>query len=115
MRSCVGIVFAAMACCLGTMRVSEAQDNLEVLQLRPNFYMIAGAGGNIALQVGDDGVVVVDSGPSSKTEAVLAARISNSLLHLSRRSGHLASQHLKAEKVKARRITCPKRIHSLMR
>jgi glyoxylase-like metal-dependent hydrolase (beta-lactamase superfamily II) len=46
---------------------------LEVLQLRPNFYMIAGAGGNIGFQVGTDGVVVVDSGSASMTESVLAA------------------------------------------
>ena len=49
------------------------QDKLEVLQLRPNFYMIAGAGGNIGVQVGSDGVIVVDSGSASKVEAVLAA------------------------------------------
>jgi glyoxylase-like metal-dependent hydrolase (beta-lactamase superfamily II) len=46
---------------------------LEVLQLRPNFYMIAGAGGNIGFQVGADGVVVVDSGSAAATESVLAA------------------------------------------
>jgi len=47
--------------------------DLEVLQLRPNFFMIAGAGGNIALQVGDDGVVVVDAGAASRADAVVAA------------------------------------------
>jgi glyoxylase-like metal-dependent hydrolase (beta-lactamase superfamily II) len=47
--------------------------NLEVLQLRPNFYMIAGAGGNIGFQVGSDGVVVVDSGSASSADAVVAA------------------------------------------
>jgi cyclase len=47
--------------------------NLEVLQVRPNFYMIAGAGGNIGLQVGADGVVVVDSGAAASADAVVAA------------------------------------------
>jgi cyclase len=47
--------------------------NLEVLQLRPNFYMIAGAGGNVGFQVGMDGVVVVDSGSASSADAVVAA------------------------------------------
>jgi glyoxylase-like metal-dependent hydrolase (beta-lactamase superfamily II) len=47
--------------------------NLQVLQLRPNFYMIAGAGGNIGFQVGEDGVVVVDSGSASSADAVVAA------------------------------------------
>jgi cyclase len=45
----------------------------EVLQLRPNFYMVSGAGGNIGFQVGADGVVVVDSGSASSTDAVIAA------------------------------------------
>src|SRR5689334_22328153 len=47
--------------------------DLEVLQLRPNFYMIAGAGGNVAFQVGTDGVVVVDSGSTASADAVVAA------------------------------------------
>jgi cyclase len=46
---------------------------IEVLQLRPNFYMVAGAGGNIGVQVGVDGVVVVDAGSTSKADAVVAA------------------------------------------
>jgi len=47
--------------------------NLEVLQLRSNFYMIAGAGGNIGFQVGSDGVVVVDAGSASSAEDIVAA------------------------------------------
>ena len=31
-------------------------------QVRPNLYMIAGAGSNIGVQVGADGVVLVDAG-----------------------------------------------------
>jgi cyclase len=50
-----------------------AQQNPEVLQVRPNFYMIAGAGGNIGVQVGTDGVVVVDTGSASSADAVVAA------------------------------------------
>ena len=47
-------------------------DGLDVIQLRPNFYMIAGAGGNIGVQVGQDGAVVVDSGSAMHAEAVAA-------------------------------------------
>src|SRR5438105_2528248 len=47
--------------------------NLEILQLRENFFMIAGAGSNIAVQIGDDGVVVVDAGSAAKADAVVAA------------------------------------------
>lgn len=44
-----------------------------MLQVRPNFYMIAGVGANIGFQVGADGVVVVDSGSASNADAVIAA------------------------------------------
>jgi glyoxylase-like metal-dependent hydrolase (beta-lactamase superfamily II) len=47
--------------------------DLEVLQLRPNFYMIAGAGANVGFQVGADGVVVVDSGSAANADAVISA------------------------------------------
>jgi glyoxylase-like metal-dependent hydrolase (beta-lactamase superfamily II) len=46
---------------------------LEVLQLRDNFFLIAGAGGHIGVQTGEDGVVVVDAGSTDKSPAVLAA------------------------------------------
>jgi cyclase len=46
---------------------------LDVVQVRPNFYMIAGAGGNIAVQIGSDGVVLVDAGTAEATDRVLAA------------------------------------------
>src|SRR6187455_727187 len=48
-------------------------DGLDVLQLRPNFYLIAGAGGNIGVQVGPDGLVVVDSGNAARASTVVAA------------------------------------------
>jgi len=48
-------------------------DGLEVLEVRPNVFLIAGAGGNIAVQVGDDGVVVVDAGSAVAAPAVVAA------------------------------------------
>jgi cyclase len=67
----------ALAGAVLIMSCLEAQPapatSLEVLQLRPNFYMIAGAGGNIGVQIGEDGVVVVDSGSASSSDAVLAA------------------------------------------
>jgi cyclase len=71
------MVIAAVAAALAGAGGSAAQQpsaaNLEVLELRPNFYMIAGAGGNIGFQVGADGVVVVDSGAAASADAVVAA------------------------------------------
>jgi glyoxylase-like metal-dependent hydrolase (beta-lactamase superfamily II) len=72
MKRAASLLTLAVFAALGrATAVGQAQD-LEVLQLRPNFYMIAGAGGNIAVQVGDDGVVVVDSGSAANADAVLA-------------------------------------------
>lgn len=46
---------------------------LDVVKVRANFYMIAGAGGNIGVQIGSDGVVLVDAGSASASGQVLAA------------------------------------------
>jgi cyclase len=51
---------------------TPAGEDIEVLQIQPNFYVIAGAGGNIAVQIGQDGVVIVDTGTSAKAGEVLA-------------------------------------------
>ena len=48
-------------------------EKLEVIQLHPNFYLIAGAGGNIAVQIGREGVVLVDAGLAESADAVIAA------------------------------------------
>ena len=44
-----------------------------MVQVRPNFYMIAGAGGNIGVQIGSDGVVLVNAGTEAASGQVLAA------------------------------------------
>lgn len=71
-----GLALAAGALTAATVWIGvvEAQGAaLEVLELRPNFYMIAGAGANIGVQVGEDGIVVTDTGLASRSEAVVAA------------------------------------------
>ena len=45
---------------------------LEVVEVRPSFFMIAGAGANVGVQVGEDGIVVVDTGTASDTATLLA-------------------------------------------
>ena len=57
----------------------SAQPDLDVLPVQGNVYMIAGAGGNITVQVGDMGVLVVDTGLAPMSEKVIAAirKISN--------------------------------------
>ena len=46
---------------------------LDVLHVQGNVYMIAGAGGNITAQVGDMGVLIVDTGLAGRSDAVIAA------------------------------------------
>jgi len=51
---------------------ARGADDIEVIRVQPNFYMIAGAGGNIAVQIGADGVLLVDTGAARMTDRVLA-------------------------------------------
>ena len=67
------VIAAALAAVTGLVAQQPPATHLEVLQVRPNFYMIAGAGGNIGFQVGADGVVVVDSGSPASADAVVQA------------------------------------------
>ena len=62
-------VLAALVACGSAAPAAE----LEVVKVRPSFYMIAGAGGNIGVQIGADGVVLVDSGSAAASDDVLAA------------------------------------------
>jgi cyclase len=45
--------------------------NLELLHVQGNVSMLAGAGGNIAVQVGNDGILLVDSGSATMTDKVM--------------------------------------------
>jgi len=81
---CAGALRAALALMVisffGTARcVSARQDQngveekVELLHVQGNVYMIAGAGANITVQVGDEYVIVVDSGVAQRSDEVLAA------------------------------------------
>src|SRR5262245_28930047 len=52
---------------------ATAPADLDIQQVRPNFYMIARAGGNIGVQIGADGPVVIDAGTADRAPAVIAA------------------------------------------
>ena len=67
------IAFAGAVTVSGLLGQQTPGAALELLPLRPNFYLIAGAGGNIGFQVGEDGVVVVDSGSAAHAAEVVAA------------------------------------------
>ncbi|HEY7447620.1 MAG TPA: MBL fold metallo-hydrolase, partial [Vicinamibacterales bacterium] len=52
---------------------------IKVLQVRENIHMLVGAGGNITVQTGPDGVLIVDSQFAPLSNKILAAirRLSN--------------------------------------
>src|SRR3954454_10327755 len=50
-----------------------ADGMLVSFKVQGNVWMIAGAGGNVAVQVGDQGLVVVDTGANGLTDKVMAA------------------------------------------
>ena len=71
---CMRFAFALVLCGAASIRAAEpANSDLEIVKVRPNFYMIAGAGGNISVQTGVDGVVLVDAGTEGASDRVLAA------------------------------------------
>jgi glyoxylase-like metal-dependent hydrolase (beta-lactamase superfamily II) len=49
------------------------QSDIKVFHVQGNVYMLVGAGANVAVQIGDEGVVVVDTGTGQAREKVLAA------------------------------------------
>lgn len=71
------MVAVAMLCAVASwtpaVRAQAANDDLAVVELRPNFFLIGGAGGNILAQVGPAGVIVVDSGRTDAADRVVAA------------------------------------------
>jgi cyclase len=62
-RVCWALLLASFGC---------AAQQLELLPVQGNVYLLAGAGGNIIVQVGDNGVLVVDTGLAPMTDKVIA-------------------------------------------
>ncbi len=90
MRPCVdrsGSVLAwliALVAVLGWHQVAHARPavqqhpstiaaGLETIRIRANVYVIFGAGANVTVQIGEDGLVLVDSGSSEMADKLLGA------------------------------------------
>ena len=54
-----------------SLAAQAPETDLEVVKVRKNFYMIAGAGGNIGVQIGSDGIVLVNAGSAQASDRVL--------------------------------------------
>jgi glyoxylase-like metal-dependent hydrolase (beta-lactamase superfamily II) len=60
----------------GPKQIASPRDTtagLELLPVQKNIYMLAGDGGNITLQIGKDGVLLVDTGLAQMSDQALAA------------------------------------------
>lgn len=76
LRSALRAVTAAGALALGSHAGAQswgASGDINVFPVQGNVYLIVGAGGNIAVQIGNEGVLVVDTGLSQHADKVLAA------------------------------------------
>lgn len=72
-RTILGLIY-----CIGFGAAAQAQQNFDAveiraLQVRDNIYMLVGSGGNITVQVGDDGVLIVDTQYAPLSDKIVAA------------------------------------------
>jgi glyoxylase-like metal-dependent hydrolase (beta-lactamase superfamily II) len=68
-----GAFVALLSAIFASAQLAYPQDTqrLELLHVQGNVSMLAGAGGNIAVQVGKDGILLVDSGSAAMTDQVV--------------------------------------------
>jgi glyoxylase-like metal-dependent hydrolase (beta-lactamase superfamily II) len=71
---CVAMVASIVGVVLPRRAFAQASDQLEVLRVQNNVYAIFGAGGNITVQVGDQGPVLVDAGLAGTSEVIAAVK-----------------------------------------
>jgi glyoxylase-like metal-dependent hydrolase (beta-lactamase superfamily II) len=74
MKRVIGLFAIAVAGAAGLVLAQQAAPpaELHVLPVQNNIYMLVGAGGNITLQIGKQGVLMVDSGLAANSAAVYA-------------------------------------------
>jgi cyclase len=78
----IGVAAAAAAGILAVHAAAQVNKNfgdtvisgdIEVLHIRDNVYALLGAGGNITASIGDEGILLVDTGLAQNADKVLAA------------------------------------------
>src|SRR5580698_5839872 len=67
------IVAGGLIATAGLVCAQDQTGEVHVLPVQGNIYMIVGAGGNITVQTGKDGVLVVDTGLATMADKTLAA------------------------------------------
>jgi cyclase len=66
-------VTLAMTVTMQAQQAAPANTEITTLHVQGNVYMLQGAGGNVAVQIGDMGVVVVDTGLAQNADKLIAA------------------------------------------
>src|SRR5262245_14691646 len=66
------VIFVVLFASAALHARQNPEDDFQTLHIRGPIYMIAGAGGNITVSVGLDGVLLVDSGSAAMTDKVIA-------------------------------------------
>jgi cyclase len=70
----LALAAVALACCTASSHAQQNQNaDLTTVHVQGSVYLLVGAGANILVQKGDDGVLVVDTGVLSRAPQVLAA------------------------------------------
>lgn len=67
------VIAIGLTLVVGGVAGAQSSSQVQVLPVRENIYVLMGAGGNITLSVGQDGVLMVDSGLEQTSDQVLAA------------------------------------------
>jgi cyclase len=67
------LLLASMLTAASIVSAQQAQRELETLKVQGNVFMIANAGGNVVVQVGAEGVLVIDTGLEPNVDRLLAA------------------------------------------
>jgi cyclase len=80
LRQCLLVTAGLALGILGSTKLASAQfgdfapeGQVHVLHVQGNVYILVGAGANITVQAGDDGVLIVDTGNTGMSQQVLAA------------------------------------------
>ena len=68
---CLGLVFAFAL--TASLAAAQQLSELHTLHVQGNVYMLVGAVGNITVQVGSDGILMVDTGTAQMSDQVTAA------------------------------------------
>jgi cyclase len=69
----LAVSFMAPRSACAPQNASTSSAEVHILPVRGNVYMLVGAGGNVTVQAGEDGVLVVDTGVAPMSERLLTA------------------------------------------